>query len=320
MKKRKGVLFTLALAGVITLCGAGGLYVSMAKTMQEETAIQVEQKRDVQEENAQMEAAAQVWQEKESIYLPEGAQIVSRGESGYGIEWDNCTIQYWQDDKYFEKETQEDLGLAKLMPILKDTIKKYSGQEVQEYEMEVFLIGAEEAEYEAKPDDKCVQIAEEVAAPEFVEDAEVREYDINAKHYQVGIMFDKYDYSIWVDSVTGEVLGYYYANNNLGEYTHGWEMQEEFEPVYELSMEEQKEYDDMIASFVSDELLLGNVVNIFGQYWGLGYISNGSEDDVRAFYSALCKTEDGTMVEVSFDMGEKRVNSFDTTVAYASEY
>ena len=31
-------------------------------------------------------------------------------------------------------------------------------------------------------------------------------------------------------------------------------------------------------------------------------------------------TEDGTMVEVSFEMGEKRVNSFDTTVVYASEY
>ena len=46
---------------------------------------------------------------------------------------------------------------------------------------------------------------------------------------------------------------------------------------------------------------------------------NGSEGDVRAYYTALCKTEDGTITEVSFDMGEKRVNSFDTTVVYSSE-
>ena len=127
MKKRKGVLLTLALAGAITLCGAGGQYVSMAKTMQEE-------------------AATQVWQEKESIYLPDGAKIALRNANGYGIEWDNCTIQYFQDDKYFEKETREDLGLAKLIPILKDTIKKYSGQEAEKCEMEVYLVSAEEVE------------------------------------------------------------------------------------------------------------------------------------------------------------------------------
>ena len=84
--------------------------------------------------------------------------------------------------------------------------------------------------------------------------------------------------------------------------------------------EEKKEYDDMIASFVSDELKLGNVERVFGQYWGLAHIMNGSEGDVRAYYTALCKTEDGTMVEVSFDMGEKRVNSFDTTVVHSSEH
>ena len=327
MKKRKGVLLTLALAGAITLCGAGGLYVSMAKNMQEDTTIQVEQKRDevfeaaVQEEDALVQGAEQVWQEKEGIYLPDGAKVIETGEDGYEIEWDGCVIKYWQDDKYFEKETREDLGLGNLMPILKDTMKKYSGQEPKECEMEVYLVAAEEVEEEAKPDDKCVHMTEEeVAALEPAEDTEIREYDIATKHYQVGVMFDNYDYNIWVDSVTGEVLGYYYSNNNLGEYTHGWEKKLEYGPEeLDFTKEEQKEYDDMIASFVSDELKLGKVEKVFAQYWGLAHIMNGSEGDVRAYYTALCKTEDGTITEVSFDMGEKRVNSFDTTVVYSSE-
>ena len=38
-----------------------------------------------------------------------------------------------------------------------------------------------------------------------------------------------------------------------------------------------------------------------------------------AYYSAICKTDNGTMVEVSVDMGEKMVISFDTTIVYSSE-
>ena len=40
MKKKNKALLTLALAGTIALSGAGGLYVSMAKTMQEESTTQ----------------------------------------------------------------------------------------------------------------------------------------------------------------------------------------------------------------------------------------------------------------------------------------
>ncbi len=50
----------------------------------------------------------------------------------------------------------------------------------------------------------------------------------------------------------------------------------------------------------------------------MAYIANGN-NDVRAYYTALCKTENGTMVDVTIDMGEKMVTSFDTTVIYAWE-
>ena len=43
---RKRTLLTLALTGAIMVCGVGGLYVCMAKTMQEETTIQVKQKEE----------------------------------------------------------------------------------------------------------------------------------------------------------------------------------------------------------------------------------------------------------------------------------
>ena len=130
MRTRKGVLLTLTVALGISLCGAGGLKVCMAKTMQSEVATQVEQKEDIILEEGAQEVIVnqvnqanpvnQVWQEEKSIYLPEGAQIVSEAKNSYGIVWDNYTIEYWQGDKYLEKETQEDLGLGKVVLILKE--------------------------------------------------------------------------------------------------------------------------------------------------------------------------------------------------------
>jgi len=322
---RKRTLLTLALAGAITVCGVGGLYVCMAKTMQEETTIQVPQKEEaifevsVTEENMQKEDVDQVWQEAESIYLPEGAQIVSKGEGCYGIVWDDYTIEYWQGGKYCEQETKEDLGLAKLVPILKDTIKKYSNQDMKKCEMEVHLVGTEEIDYEVKEGDKCVPV-EGLETEDGSLYTDERLYAFASKHYQVSFQFDKNAYFIMVDSVTGEVFAYYYNNQNLGDYSHGWEKIQTYAPVeYELAEEEQKEYDAMIAAFVTNDLKLGNVEKVFGQDWGLAYLENGSENDARAYYSAICKTSDGTMVEVSVDMGEKMVNSFDTTVIYSSE-
>jgi hypothetical protein len=41
---------------------------------------------------------------------------------------------------------------------------------------------------------------------------------------------------------------------------------------------------------------------------------------MRAHYAAICKTEDGSMVEVVVDMGSKKIVSFNTTIkSYLSE-
>lgn len=341
MRKKKGVIITVTTALVIAACGVGCLYAGMEKTMQEEVVTQVESNPDVILEEGSPEEvenlvyqANQVWQEEESIYLPEGAEIVDQGKDSYGIVWDNYSIEYLQNDKYFAKETQEDLGLGKVVLILKDTIQKYSGQDMGNCEIEVVLADPVD-DYEGEV--ACEPIMLETTDGDVlelkttdgdvhmiiadVEGAEnVREYENDAKCYQVGVSFDKHDYFICVDSVTGEVLQYYYQNSNLGDYSHGWDKVFSYDPVeYELSEEEQKEYDAMIASFVTNDLKLGNVEKVFAQDWGLAELNNGSIDDARAYYSAICKTDNGTMVEVSVDMGEKMVVSFDTTIVYSSE-
>lgn len=342
MRKKTGVILTVSAALATVLCGAGCLYVGMEKTMQEETVVQVEQRETtVLEEGSQEEVenlvyqGNQVWQEEEGIYLPEGAEIVARGKDSYAIVWDNYSIEYWQNDKYFAKETQEDLGLGKLMSILQDTVKKYSGQDMSNCEIEVSLVGPE-GDFEGgeacepitleKTDGAVLELKTTDGDVHMiiadVEDASnVRDYEMNAKCYQVGVSFDKHDYSICVDSVTGEVLQYYYQNRNLGDYSHGWEKVFSYDdPVkYELSEEEQKEYDAMLASFVTNDLKLGNAEKVFAQDWGLAYLNNCSIDDARAYYSAICKTDNGAMVEISMDMGEKMVISFDTTIVYSSE-
>ena len=341
MRKKKGVIITVTTALVIAVCGVGCLHAGMEKTMQEEVVTQVESNPDVILEEGSPEEVEnlvyqvnQVWQEEESIYLPEGAEIVAQGKDSYGIVWDNYSIEYWQNDKYFAKETQEDLGLGKVVPILKDTIQKYSGQDMGNCEIEVVLADPVD-DFEGGED--CELITLETTDGEvlelkstdgdvhmFIADVEgaanVREYENDARCYQVGVSFDKHDYFICVDSVTGEVLQYYYQNNNLGDYSHGWGKLISYDAVeYELSEEEQKEYDAMIASFVTNDLKLGNVEKVFARDWGLAELNNGSIGDARAYYSAICKTDNGTMVEVSVDMGEKMVMSFDTTIVNSSE-
>ena len=205
------------------------------------------------------------------------------------------------------------MGNCEIEVVLADPEDDYEGGE----ECEPITLETTDGEVlEFKTTDGDVHI---IIAPADVT-ANVREYENDARCYQVGVSFDKHDYFICVDSVTGEVLQYYYQNSNLGDYSHGWGKLISYDAVeYELSEEEQKEYDAMIASFVTNDLKLGNVEKVFARDWGLAELNNGSIGDARAYYSAICKTDNGTMVEVSVDMGEKMVMSFDTTIVNSSE-
>ena len=347
MKKKNKALLTLALAGTIALCGAGGLYVSMAKTMQEESTTQVEQKDDkfiedvtttieaksetLSEEDTKEPAVNQVWQEKEKIYLPECAKINDSDDYYCRIDWDGYDIKFFSGDFPGDyEETKEDLGLGKLMPILKNTVKKYSGNDFDKCEIDVSLTGPlnlEDAVYDSEKD--CYVIESEDGTRCMIEYGErvltknhaEGEYDETIKRYQVSIYEDKHWYDIAVDSVTGEVLAFVHHDLTLDSYTKGWEKITEADhiPEYKITESEQKEFDSIIASFVSDELKLGNAEKIYGQNWELNFVGD-TDYDMRAYYSAICKTEDGSMVEVVVDMGSKKIVSFNTTIkSYLSE-
>jgi len=51
---------------------------------------------------------------------------------------------------------------------------------------------------------------------------------------------------------------------------------------------------------------------------GVSYFGT-SGNNVRAYYNVICKTVDGAVVEVTFDIGEKKVTYFRTSVMYLSE-
>ena len=352
MRKKKGTMATLALASAIVVSGAFGLHVSMAHDMQEEQVTEVEQNVEIstemiadettEEDAPQEETINQVWQDEENIYLPEGAEIISKSEYSYEITWNNCDISY----KHYSNETKEDLGLGKLKAIIEENIEKYAGQDLGECYMEIFL--EDPAAYEVETQDIDVDYAPDIdfeeIADNVVEDGvavidsedgvtviefkdendsmpeEVRDmYTLDSKCYQVHILTDNQRYDIWVDSLTGEVTVFHYEDETLGTFTNGWDITNDVVAVEcELSDEEQKEYDAIIEAFVADDLKLGNVEKIYSQDVGVNY--NGvSGNNIRAYYTVVCKTDEGAVVEVTFDIGEKTVTSFRTSVQYLSE-
>ncbi len=354
--KKKGTIITLALAGVITLGGAGALYAGMSKNMEEKQVAQVERKQEVSQkesqevvqeaekaEEAKKADANQTWQEADSIYLPEGAEIVASGDYGYEITWDDCNISY----KLFSKETQEDIGLGKLKPIIEDAITKYTGQDLGACNMEIFLedpaayeLGSENADVDLNIDmdvvestidengnvtaviisddgNECIEYVHVEYADDTADSMpeEVREmYTLDSKCYQVHIRTDNQRYDIWVDSVTGLVTVFNYENENLGTFTNGWDIEDSSEEC-KLSDAEQKEYDTIIEAFVTDELKLGNVEKFYSQDAYVNYIGNNQ----RAYYTVVCKTNDGAIVEITFDIGENAVTSFRTSAQYLSK-
>ena len=384
MRKKKGVIMTLALAGLISVGGAVGLHANMERNMNEKQVAQVERKQEITQEMNQANAdigdtehdnTAQVdvdqssvnkeqtvnqfWQEDEGIYLPEGAEIVSDNEYGCDITWDNCNISYM----HYSYETEEDLGLGKLKPIVDSAVKKYTGEDLGPCDMQIFLevpydegmeIQEEQADididaliaycegeevaivetadgktyeiksedgniYEIKREDGETDVTMIVADESESMPEELRDiYYLDSKCYQVHILTESDRYDIWIDSVTGLVTVFNHEDEDLGTFTNGWDVNSGTDVVYEVSSEEKKEYDAIIDSFIADELKLGTVEKFYAQDMGVSYFG-ASGNNVRAYYNVICKTVDGAVVEVTFDIGEKKVTSFRTSVIYLSE-
>ncbi len=396
MRKKKGVIITLALAGLISVGGAVGLHANMERNMNEKQVAQVERKQEMsqeinqedanleetdekvnnlndidhsnstQEENTQnikTDTVNQTWNNEENIYVPEGAKIVSDNEFGCEIVWNNCNISYM----HYSYETEEDLGLGKLKPIIDSAVKKYAGEDLGTCDMQIFIevpydegmetqevqggvdasvvtdsyvvpdvdidalianceggevsiVETEDGEtYEIKSEDGETYVTMFVADESESMPEEVRDiYYLDSKCYQVHILTESDRYDIWIDSVTGLVTVFNHEDEDLGTFTNGWDVNSETDVVYEVSCEEQKEYDAIIDSFIVDELKLGSVEKFYAQDMGVTYIGT-SGNNLRAYYNVICNTVDGAVVEVSFDIGEKKVTSFRTSANYLSE-
>ncbi|MBQ8166463.1 MAG: hypothetical protein IJZ96_05430 [Lachnospiraceae bacterium] len=377
MRKKKGIIITLEMAGLIYVGGAVGLHASMERNMNEKQVAQVERKQEMsqeinqedvnleetdekvnnlnnidqsnaaQDENIKADTVNQTWNNEENIYVPEGAEIISDNEFGCEIVWDNCNISYM----HYSYETEEDLGLGKLKPIIDSAVKKYAGEDLGPCDMQIFMevpydegmetqevqgdidaiiadcedgetceIKGEDGEiYEIKCEDgeTCVTmfvVDESESMPEELRDI----YYLDSKCYQVHILTESDRYDIWIDSVTGLVTVFNHEDEDLGTFTNGWDVNSGTDVVYEVSSEEQKEYDAIIESFIADELKLGTVEKFYAQDMGVSYFGT-SGNNVRAYYNVICKTVDGAVVEVTFDIGEKKVTYFRTSVMYLSE-
>lgn len=294
MTKKKGTILALALTGVMIFGGTSGVCVSMAQTRQADTTTQMEQKASFVSEKTGDDLAVakdQNWQEQESIYLPEGADLEHNEDGSYSIAYNDFDIVFYQGEGMV-KESKDDLGLGKLIPIVEDTIKDYSGVDMEKCQMQIEMFDNFENEYEDFGLSKA--------------------YNYEPKYYEVCVFgIPQHEYLICVNSVTGEVLGFDHTDNSLDSFSNGWKMENEGD-VCELSEEEQKDCDAAIEAFVRDDLKLGNIVETYDQICGLRY----GENNERASYTAFCKTENGDVVEVMLDCQNKTVISFSINPVY----
>jgi len=291
MKKKKGVIFTVALVAVLSISGAVGLHIGMAKNRQNEQVILVEQVQETTEElqqeeivnaqDEQVETIHQVWQDKENIYLPEGAIILSEDEYGFEIVWDNYHIRY--NTNVNGCETREDLGLGKVVSIFKDSIKKYLGHDMAEYEFDICLTLELESQFEIG-------------------------------YYQVYASVDSNTtYTMTMNSTTGEIFEFMYVDfrpENVIEDENEWYTYDEYDNK-KLSEDEKKEYNLLIENFVNEYLECGRVESIYAErIWDILLYEESSKTYSRYNYLAFCKTTDGTVIEVGVDMEEKKIIYF----------
>nr|MBP3599356.1 hypothetical protein [Eubacterium sp.] len=293
MTKRKTTMLTLALAGAMVVTGVGGLYGSIAQARKSDHVAQVETAStetmaDKVEKVEKVEGSQkQTWLEKESMYLPEGAKLKELKGGNYKIKWDGSEILVYHRDSVMAKESKKDLGLAKLLPILQDAVKKYSGQDMEKCQMEVCMYDGFTTEYSFT----------------------AKVFNYTDKYYEVNIKgVPNFTYNICVNSVTGEILGYDQCDLSKGDYKEMVDGENKKVPA-----EEKKECGAIAEAFVKDELKMGKVDKTFAISYIWRIIGEKSE---REGYSMICKTENGDVVELAIDAEDKTVQSFSVSPVY----
>ncbi len=301
MRRRNYTAATLALAGIMAFGGTGVLFHNISSAREEDmvsvgkqTADSAEQAQAAEEWEG-MIGTKKVYQEREKIYLPEGAKIKEEskeeGMARYKIAWNGREIFYLKSGS--ERESQSDISIGDAVMIAEKAVDRYSGQDVSGRDVSISL-------------ERNVPEEDDPAFAPIDGDSGSMSPAINRKNY--GIRYyclsidgvGSHSYILRINSVTGEVFGYadFYEKD-----ADGFQGYHDGEAVKKA----KPEFSSIAGKFVTQSLELGKVTEYYAFHSGL----METEKATRETFDVYCRTEENDIVVVTLDQESKRVLCFE---------
>lgn len=287
---------TLGLAGVITLGGSGLLSQKISDARSEKTITTVKRKvetdgqmadtMDLEEQNSKKG----VFHKKYGIYLPESAKIKEEVGDRLTILWNGYEFIYHTSES--EKQTEADMGLLDAVMIAIESVQKYGKQDVTGKNIEISL------QRNLLTEDENALLNMDG----MEEDAVVNRKNYGVRYYAVDISGMKlHQYSLRINSVTGEVFGYadYYDRGSDADYSKEFKIEE--------AKKMAPEFNSLAGEFVKESLRLGEVKEYDFEAGGLMETQNVC----RQIFNITCKTKENDVVLVAIDPIEKSVLCFE---------
>lgn len=293
MRKGHYTFMTLGLAGAIAMGGAGMLSQKISDAKAETITTTV--KRDA-EPDSQMDDVVngkektkekEVYHKKYGIYLPESAEIKEETGDGLKILWNGCEFIYYLSCS--EKQTESDMSMGDAVNIAIKAVQKYGKKDVTGKQIEISLQKNLLPEYEGD-------------SPEYsADDMLVNRKNYGVRYYAVDISgMELHQYSLCINSVTGEVFGYvdYHDRGPDAEYGKEFEAEElkKLEP----------EFRSLAEDFVNKSL---NLEKPEAYNFMEGLID--TKHACREIFIVHCKTAENDIVAVTMDPIEKSVLCFE---------
>ena len=291
---------TLGLAGVIAMGGTGLLSqkISDAKTEKiittvekgTETGNQTDGVVNGKEQNTEKE----VFHKKYGIYLPESAEIKEETGDSLRILWNGCEFIYHLS--YSEKQKESDMSVGDAVKIAIEAVQKYGKQDVTGKKIEISL------QKNLPPKDESGLVDTDGDILDIDGDSVVvNRKNYGVRYYAVDISGIKlHQYSLMINSVTGEVFGYVDYHDRGANAEYGKEFTaEELEKL-------EPELKSLAEKFVDESMDLEKA-KAYNFVEGL----MDTENACREIFMVYCKTKDDDVVVVTMDPVEKSVLCFE---------
>ena len=295
MRKGYYTLMTLGLAGAITLGGAGILSQNISSARSEKIITTVNKNAEpmgrldnAADSNGQR-SEKEVFHKKYGIYLPESAEIKEKTGDSLTILWNGYEFTYHMSEG--EEQTEADMGLLDAVMAAIESVQKYGEQDVTGKNIEISL------QRNLLTDDESTLLN-----MDGMENADiVNRKNYGVRYYAVDISGVKlHQYSLRINSVTGEVFGYVDYHDRGPDAEYG----QEFEAGELKKME--PEFASLAGEFVKESLCLGEVKEYD---FKVGLME--TENVCREIFHIICKTKENDVVLVAMDPIEKSVLCFE---------